>query len=128
MNPSAPPTHHLDHHNCRTRCTHLVPTPPPVWICGMYGCMYLNYTKTYYCVHTYIHLHVYIFSVSTALCILLYNGISTYVGLYGSGLFNFGSYLILFVYFKDFNIPTSSFISLEMFFWLCRVVVWKLLV
>ena len=33
--------------------------------------------------------------ISTALCILLYSGVSTYVGLYGSGLFNFGSYVSL---------------------------------
>ena len=33
--------------------------------------------------------------LSTALCILLYSGVSTYVGLYGSGLFNFGSYVNL---------------------------------
>ena len=31
----------------------------------------------------------------SALCILLYSGLSTYVGLYGSGLFNFGSYVNL---------------------------------
>ena len=29
------------------------------------------------------------------LCILLYSSVSTYVGLYGSGLFNFGSYVSL---------------------------------
>ena len=34
-------------------------------------------------------------AVSTALCILLYNSVSTYVGLYGSGLFIFGSYVSL---------------------------------
>ena len=30
--------------------------------------------------------------ISTALCTLLYSSVSTYTGLYGSGLFNFGSY------------------------------------
>ena len=34
-------------------------------------------------------------TVGTALCILLYSSVSTYVGLYGSGLFNFGSYVNL---------------------------------
>ena len=35
----------------------------------------------------------------------------TYVGLYGSGLFNFGCYVnlpTLFAYFSSFDIPTSS--------------------
>ena len=57
-------------------------------------------------------------AVSTALCILLYSGVSTYVGLYGSGLFNFGSYVslpTLFACFLGFDIPTS-FILLKMFF------------
>ena len=42
--------------------------------------------------------------------------ISTYVGLYGSGLFNFGSHLTLFACFLCFEFPTSPFILLEMFF------------
>ena len=49
--------------------------------------------------------------ISTALCILLYSGVSTYVGLYGSGLFNFRSYVnlpTLFACFLGFDIPTSS--------------------
>ena len=40
----------------------------------------------------------------------------TYVGLYGSGLFNFGSYvslLALFACFLGFDVPTSSFIFIE---------------
>ena len=49
------------------------------------------------------------YNPSTALCILLYS-VSTYVGLYGSGLFNFGSHLTLFACFLGFDIPTSSFI------------------
>ena len=55
---------------------------------------------------------------STALCILLYSDVSTYVGLYGSGLFNFGSYVTLptlFTCFLGFDIPTSFFILLKMF-------------
>ena len=51
--------------------------------------------------------------ISTALCILLYSGVSTYVGLYGSGLFNFGSYVDLPTYFLGFDVPTSSFIFIE---------------
>ena len=42
-----------------------------------------------------------------------------HVGLYGSGLFNFGSYVhlpTLFACFFGFNIPTSSFILMKMFF------------
>ena len=42
----------------------------------------------------------------------------TYVGLHGSGLFNFGSYVTfptLFTRFLGFNIPTSSFILFQMF-------------
>ena len=57
--------------------------------------------------------------VSTALCILLYSGVSTYVGLYGSSLFNFGSYVSLppcSHAFLGFDIPTSSFTLLKMFF------------
>ena len=57
--------------------------------------------------------------MSTAPCILLYSSVSTYVGLYGSSLFNFGSYvslLTLFACFLGFSIPTSSFILLKMFF------------
>ena len=52
----------------------------------------------------------------TALCILLYSGVRTYLGLYGSGLFNFWSYVnlpTLFAYFLAFDIPTSSFIFIE---------------
>ena len=41
----------------------------------------------------------------------------TYVGLYGSGLLNFGSHLTLLACFLGFDIPTSSFILLEMFFY-----------
>ena len=40
----------------------------------------------------------------------------TYVGLYGSGLFNFRSYInlpTLFACFLGFDIPTSSFIFIE---------------
>ena len=57
--------------------------------------------------------------MSTALCILLYSGVSTYVGLYGSGLFNFRSYVVyvnlptLFACFLGFDVPTSSFIFIE---------------
>ena len=56
--------------------------------------------------HFHVTPHKYIF------CILLYSGISTYTyeELYGSGLFNFGSYinlLTLFAYFLGFDIPTS---------------------
>ena len=39
-----------------------------------------------------------------------YSDVNTYVGLYGSGLFNFGSHLTLFACFLGFDIPTSSFI------------------
>ena len=45
------------------------------------------------------HFHI---NISTVLCILLYSGVNTYVGLYGSGLFNFWSYVnlpTLFAYF-----------------------------
>ena len=54
--------------------------------------------------------------ISTALCILLYSSVSTYVGLYGSGLFNFRSYVnlpTLFACFLGFDFPTSSFIFIE---------------
>ena len=58
--------------------------------------------------------------ISTALCILLYSGVSTCVGLYGSGLFNFGSYVsspnLLRMLFC-FDIPTSSFIFIENVFY-----------
>ena len=58
--------------------------------------------------------------IRTALCFLLYSGLSTYVGLYGSGLFNFGSYLTLFACFLDFDIPTSSFIFIgNVFYYSC---------
>ena len=53
---------------------------------------------------------------STALCILLYSGVSTYVGLYGSGLFNFRSYVslpTLFACFLGFDVSTSSFVFIE---------------
>ena len=53
--------------------------------------------------------------ISTALFILFYSGASTYVGLYGSGLFNFGSYVslpTLFTYFLGFDVP-ASFIFIE---------------
>ena len=50
---------------------------------------------------------------------LLYNGVSTYVGLYRIGLFNFGSYVNhppLFAYFLGFDVhPFPSFL-LKMFF------------
>ena len=55
----------------------------------------------------------------TGLCILLYSSVSTYVKIYGSSVFNFGSYVslpTLFACFLGFNIPTSSFILLKMFF------------
>ena len=45
--------------------------------------------------------------ISTALFILLYSGVSTYVGLYGSGLFNFRSY----VNFPNFEVLTSLHLS-----------------
>ena len=55
------------------------------------------------------------FHISTALCILLYSSVSTYVGLYGSGLFNFGSYVNLPTMFWVLTslLPTSSFIFIE---------------
>ena len=63
-------------------------------------------------------------AISTALCILLYSGVSTYVGLYRSGLFNFGSYVslpTLFTCFLGFDIPTSSFIFIEnVFYYSCN--------
>ena len=63
--------------------------------------------------------------MSTALRILLYSGVSTYVGLYGSGLFNFGSYVslpTLFACFFGFDIRKSSFILLKMFIIILHVV------
>ena len=42
---------------------------------------------------------------------LLYNGVSTYVGLYGSGLFNFRSYVklrTLFACFLGFDVPEKA--------------------
>ena len=42
----------------------------------------------------------------------------TYVGLYGSGLFNFGSHLTFFACFLGFDIPTSSFIFIGNVFFL----------
>ena len=65
--------------------------------------------------------------ISTALCILLYSGVSTYVGLYGSGLFNFGSYVslpTLFACFLGFDVPTSSFIFIEnVFYYSCIYII-----
>ena len=58
---------------------------------------------------------------STALCILFYSGVSTYVRLYRSGLFNFGSYVSfpnLFACFLGFDIHTSSFTFIENVFYL----------
>ena len=46
----------------------------------------------------------------------MYFALSTCVGLYGSGLFNFGSYVslpTLFAWFLGFDVPTSSFIFIE---------------
>ena len=63
--------------------------------------------------------------MSTALRILLYSGVSTYVGLYGSGLFNFGSYVslpTLVACFLGFDIRKSSFILLKMFIIIVHVV------
>ena len=57
---------------------------------------------------TSITLHKYLQLQNTKSC--------TYVGLYGSGLFNFGSYVnlqTLFAYFLGFDIPTSSSIFIE---------------
>ena len=55
--------------------------------------------------------------ISTALCILLYSGVSTYVG------FNFASYVslpTLFTCFLGFDVPTSSFIFIEnVFYYSC---------
>ena len=55
--------------------------------------------------------------ISTALCILLYRSVSTYVGLYGSGLFNCGSYVSLPTLFACFGVLTSLHLSflLKMF-------------
>ena len=39
-------------------------------------------------------------------------GVRAYVGLYGSGLFNFGSYVSLFTCFLGFDVP-ASFIFIE---------------
>ena len=44
----------------------------------------------------------------------------TYVRLYGSGLFKFGSHLTLFASFLGFEIPTSSIIFIEnVFYYSC---------
>ena len=54
--------------------------------------------------------------MSTALHILLYRGVSTYVGLNESGLFNFRCYIkltTLFAYVLGFDVPTSSSIFIE---------------
>ena len=51
----------------------------------------------------------------------LVSGVSTYIGLYGSGLFNFGSYVslsTLFPCFLDFDVPISSFIFIENVFFI----------
>ena len=59
--------------------------------------------------------------ISTALCILFFSGLSTYVGLYGSGLFNFGYYVnlpTLFACFLGFDVPTFSFIFIQNVFYL----------
>ena len=52
-----------------------------------------------------------------------WEAVSTYVRLYGSGLFNFGSYVsfpTLFTCFLGFDIPTSSFILIEnVFYYSC---------
>ena len=53
----------------------------------------------------------------TTFCILLYSGVSTYVGLHGSGLFNFGSHLTLFACLLGFDIPHLLSFLLEMFFY-----------
>ena len=50
---------------------------------------------------------------------MFYSSVSTYVGLYGSGLFNFESYVsfpTLFACFLGFGIPTSSFTFIEIVF------------
>ena len=49
-----------------------------------------------------------------------YSDVSTYVGLYGSGLFNFVYYVslpTLFAYFLGFDIPASSFMFIENVFY-----------
>ena len=48
--------------------------------------------------------------LSTALCILFYSSVSSYVGLYGSGFGSYVSFPTLFACFLGFDIPTSSFI------------------
>ena len=55
--------------------------------------------------------------ISTALCILLYSGLSTYVGLYGSGLFNLGPPNLVHII-LGFDVPTSSSIFIEMFLYI----------
>ena len=65
-------------------------------------------------------------SIFTALCILFYSSVSTYVGLYGSGLFNFVSYVsfpTLFTCFLGFDIPTSSFIFIENVFYYSLIII-----
>ena len=55
-------------------------------------------------------------------CSALYSGVSTYVGLYGSGLFNFRSFVnlpTLFAYFLGFDIPTSSIFIENVFYYSC---------
>ena len=51
--------------------------------------------------------------ISTALCILFYSNVSTYVGLYGSDFGCYVSFPTLFTYFWGFDVPTSSFIFIE---------------
>ena len=54
--------------------------------------------------------------ISTYITIKQYTKSYTYVGLYGSGLFNFGFYVslpALFACFLSFDVPTSSFIFIE---------------
>ena len=55
------------------------------------------------------------FHISIAHCSLFYSGVSTCIGLYGSGLFNFGCYVnlpTLFAYILGFDVPIS-FIFIE---------------
>ena len=57
---------------------------------------------------------------------LLYSSVSIYVGLYGSGLFNFGSHLTLFTCFLGFDVPTS-FIFIENVFVIIIITILNLL-
>ena len=56
-------------------------------------------------------------SISTALCILFYSSVSTYVGLYGGDFGSYVSFPTLFACFLGFDIPTSSFIFIENVFY-----------